>query len=174
MTGGGRGRGTVPDAGEVIAAVRATGGAKASTYSPLYRWMWAHHDALRDELGAPGLRGQWGRVAAALAARGLTDGGGRAPTARTARETWWKVRRAKAADAAAAARPAGVAAAPASPAPLTQPPPPLPPPVLAEPADDLPPLDGPYTFELARPRGWAPGGGRPGQPNGGGGDADET
>jgi len=156
MTAGGRGRGAVPDVREVIAAVQADGSARASTYSPLYRWMWAHHDTLCDELGVPGLRGQWGRVAAALAARGLTDGGGKTPTERTARETWWKVRRAKAAEEEPKpASPAG----PAQPPPLARP---RPPPVLPEPEDDLPPLDGPYTFELATPKGWKPGGGKPG------------
>lgn len=154
MTAGGWERSTVPNAREVIETVRAEGRARASTYSPLYRWLWAHHDALRDELGAPDLRGQWDRVAAALAGRGLTDGSGKAPTARTARETWWKVRRARAAR--------GAEAAPeplAPPAPVRATPPPRPPPVPVEAEDELPPLDGPYTFRLASPKGWTPGGG---------------
>ena len=156
MTGGARGRGSTHDAREVIEAVRAEGVAKPGTYSPLYRWMWAHHDTLCDELGVPGLRGQWARVAAVLAARGLTDGRGKTPTERTARETWWKVRRAKAAEEAPKPPfPAG----PAQPSPLARP---RPKPALPEPEDDLPPLDGPYTFELATPKGWKPGGGKPG------------
>lgn len=156
MTESTRERRATHDAREVIETVRAEASAKPSTYSPLYRWMWVHHDTLRDELGVPGLRGQWGKVAAALAARGLTDGGGKTPTERTARETWWKVRRAKAAEGTP--KPASPAS-PARPSPLARPQPlPAPP----EPEDDLPSLDGPYTFELATPKGWKPGGGKPG------------
>ena len=52
MTESTRERRATHDAREVIETVRAEASAKPSTYSPLYRWMWVHHDTLRDELVA--------------------------------------------------------------------------------------------------------------------------
>src|SRR5689334_2113209 len=73
---------------EKILARNAEAGGKRS---PLYRWMWKHHDRLAaefDELGT-----NWKALLQGFIELGLTDRNGRPPTLKGAQETWYKVRR---------------------------------------------------------------------------------
>jgi hypothetical protein len=73
----------------------------ASRRSSMYLWMAENQRELAAtlaELRPP----DWSRIAVALANEGLQDGRGAAPTAKSAYQTWWKVRRDRKADAASA------------------------------------------------------------------------
>ena len=59
--------------------------------SPLGRWMRQRHDALAEAFAdAPPA---WAAFATAVAALGITDAEGKPPTAESARQTWYRVRR---------------------------------------------------------------------------------
>jgi len=73
---------------KVLTALRAHGG---SARSPLYRWMHRHHDPLSAAFAE--IPPAWGPLSAELAAVGLTDADGKPPTAQSARQTWYRVRR---------------------------------------------------------------------------------
>ena len=62
--------------------------------SKLFEWLLAHHDEMMVASG--GRRVEWRRLCAEFAKEGLTDGQGNPPNARTARMTWWRVRKEKA------------------------------------------------------------------------------
>lgn len=68
--------------------------ADRSAHSPLYDWLYAHHDALTERLARP----RWAALAELLANREIMDGRGHAPSGETVRKTWWKVRRTIAAE----------------------------------------------------------------------------
>jgi hypothetical protein len=71
--------------------------------SPLFWWMVEHHDDMLAT--AHGKRIRWAPVCLKLAALGLVDTRGLAPTERNARETWLQARKAVAAARAAAKPP---------------------------------------------------------------------
>jgi len=73
---------------KVLAALRQHGGPGRS---PLYRWMRRHHDALAAAFAET--PPTWIPLAAEMAAVGLTDADGKPPTAASARQTWYRVRR---------------------------------------------------------------------------------
>jgi len=73
---------------KVLTALRAHGG---PARSPLYRWMRRHHDALAAAFAE--IPPAWGPLSAELVAVGLTDADGKQPTAQSARQTWYRVRR---------------------------------------------------------------------------------
>jgi hypothetical protein len=62
--------------------------------SKLFEWLLAHHDEMVAASG--GRRVEWRRLCAGFAKEGLTDGLGNLANARTARMTWWRVRKEKA------------------------------------------------------------------------------
>lgn len=59
--------------------------------SALFHWLLDHHDEILDAAGAE--RINWRAVAERFKEAGLTDATGKPATARTARATWYKVRR---------------------------------------------------------------------------------
>lgn len=73
---------------KVLTALRAHGG---TARSPLYRWMRRHHDTLTAAFAE--IPPAWGPLSTELAAVGLTDADGKPPTAQSARQTWYRVRR---------------------------------------------------------------------------------
>jgi hypothetical protein len=74
--------------------------------SKLFEWLLAHHDEM--VAASAGRRVEWRRLCAEFAKEGLTDGEGNPANARTARMTWWRVRKEKARiDALRAAERAG-------------------------------------------------------------------
>lgn len=92
-----------PGLGEVLVAARHSPGAhRGGGHSPLYEWLWARFEALSGELSPP-RRPNWRSVADAMAARAaagdtsVLDGWGEAPGPETIRQTWWRVRKDKAA-----------------------------------------------------------------------------
>lgn len=58
--------------------------------SPLSKWLVARHDAFASMLSE--YPASWTAIADALAAIGVTDGKGNAPTAERVRKTWWDAR----------------------------------------------------------------------------------
>jgi hypothetical protein len=62
--------------------------------SKLFEWLLAHHDEM--VAASAGRRVEWRRLCAEFAKEGLTDGEGNLAKARTARMTWWRVRKEKA------------------------------------------------------------------------------
>ena len=63
---------------------------KPEARSPLHRWLARHADELTPCLTTFG-RPNWQAMAAEIRERGIRDGRGRPPTARTVRDTWRKV-----------------------------------------------------------------------------------
>lgn len=59
--------------------------------SPLFCWLYEHHDELAEAL--QGRRILWRAFCALFIEVGLKDANGNTPTERTARETWYQVRR---------------------------------------------------------------------------------
>ena len=62
--------------------------------SKLFEWLLAHYDEMVD--ASARRRIEWRRLCADFANKGLTDGDGKPANARTARMTWWRVRKEKA------------------------------------------------------------------------------
>ena len=59
--------------------------------SPLFCWLYQHHDELAEAM--KGRRILWRAFCALFIEVGLKDANGNTPTERTARETWYQVRR---------------------------------------------------------------------------------
>ena len=76
---------------KVLTALRTHGGPGRSA---LYRWMRRHHDTLAAAFAET--TPAWGPLATELAAVGLTDADGKPPSAISARQTWYRVRRERA------------------------------------------------------------------------------
>jgi hypothetical protein len=77
---------TAPDVlGRVLAAARSPD----DRHSPLYRWMWRHHDALSRQFAAH--PPSWGALIQVFAEAGLFDRSGKPANAKTARQTWTRV-----------------------------------------------------------------------------------
>jgi hypothetical protein len=72
------------------AMMRATGRGRGR-HSPLYLWLRRHHDELAAGFAqnAPA----WQALADHLGGQGVVDANGNKPTARGARDAWWRVRR---------------------------------------------------------------------------------
>jgi hypothetical protein len=64
---------------------------RANERSPLFRWFYEHHDEVWAALA--GRRILWRAFCALFDEAGLTDATGKPPTERTARQTWYRVRR---------------------------------------------------------------------------------
>lgn len=122
-------------------------------HSPVYLWLWRHHDQLQGELNLP-RRTDWSALAGELGKRGIVDGNGKPPTAERTRKAWWQVgrdkealaagtirRRRKPAQAAAPSTPANANAS-ANTGTLTS---------GIEPPEEEPPT---YTFEFASAKDW--------------------
>lgn len=149
------------DAGvdEVLAAARRPAGRWGGAgHSPLYEWLWTRFDALSGELSPP-RRPNWRSVADALAARAtagdtsVLDGWGEVPGPETVRQTWWRVRKDKAAAAVRAAS-AGKPAEPPPPLPRLAPVRPTSVPIQRE-ASPTPTSARRFSMG-ARPRPWSP------------------
>jgi hypothetical protein len=61
-------------------------------HSALFRWLYANHDQIAEALSGRPIR--WRAFCAWVTEIGLADTNGRPPSERTARETWYQVRRA--------------------------------------------------------------------------------
>jgi hypothetical protein len=68
--------------------------ARPNTRSSLFWWMLEHHDGVMQS--AEGRRQDWKGLCATFQSQGLTDLDGNPANARTARMTWWRVRKEKA------------------------------------------------------------------------------
>jgi hypothetical protein len=68
--------------------------ARPNTRSSLFWWLFEHHDAVMQS--AEGRRQDWKGLCATFEFEGLTDLDGNPANARTARMTWWRVRKEKA------------------------------------------------------------------------------
>jgi hypothetical protein len=68
--------------------------ARPNTRSSLFWWLFEHHDAVMQS--AEGRRLDWKGLRATFESEGLTDLDGKPATMRTARMTWWRVRKEKA------------------------------------------------------------------------------
>jgi hypothetical protein len=68
--------------------------ARPNTRSLLFWWLFEHHDAVLQS--AEGRRQDWEGLCATFESKGLTDLDGNPANARTARMTWWRVRKEKA------------------------------------------------------------------------------
>ena len=68
--------------------------ARPNTRSSLFWWLFEHHDAVMQS--AEGRRQDWKGLCATFESEGLTDLDGNPANARTARMTWWRVRKEKA------------------------------------------------------------------------------
>jgi hypothetical protein len=67
--------------------------ARPNTRSSLFWWMLEHHDGVMQS--AEGRRQDWKGLCATFQSQGLTDLDGNPANARTARMTWWRVRKEK-------------------------------------------------------------------------------
>jgi hypothetical protein len=65
--------------------------ARPNTRSSLFWWLFEHHDAVMQS--AEGRRLDWKGLCATFESEGLTDLDGNPANARTARMTWWRVRK---------------------------------------------------------------------------------
>jgi hypothetical protein len=142
----------------LAAARRPVGRWGGAGHSPLYEWLWVRFDWLSKELSPP-RRPNWRSVADTLAARAASgdcsvlDGWGEVPGPETVRQTWWRVRKDKAAalTQTSAANGASVCAPPVPrPAPVRPTPSPIQPEASTTPAPAR-------RFSMgARPRPWSP------------------
>ena len=150
------------DVADVLAALKRRPSKLRGGHSPIYLWLWQHHDQLLGELVPH--RTDWSALAGELTSRGMVDGNGKPLTAERVRKAWWQVGRDKEAHAAGTVRrrrkpvqagatpgKAGTRKAAATPAPDA--------PVVnngmlppgIEPAEAEPPT---YKFEFAKPKDW--------------------
>src|SRR5208337_2429000 len=65
--------------------------ARPKTRSSLFWWLFDNHSAIAQR--AEGRRFDWTELCTTFRDQGLTDLDGKAPTVRTARMTWWRVRK---------------------------------------------------------------------------------
>ena len=84
-------RSGVPTVAEAIAEMQKARAVGRGRHSPLYVWLRENHDALLIEFSksAPA----WAVLATYLGEHGIRDGGAKLPTARGARDAWWRVRK---------------------------------------------------------------------------------
>ena len=147
------GKGIAPDVDEVLAALKGQPSRVQGGHSPVYLWLWQHHERLKGELSLP-RRTDWSALAGELGKRGIVDGNGKPLTAARTRKAWWQVNRDKEVAAAGGTRRrrkvAGQAKAPSQAAPLAAANLGLLPPGI-EPAEEEPPL---YTFKFASVKDW--------------------
>jgi len=80
-------------------ADRIRNAATSDRRSPLYLWMVANFDEFAASVAEAG-RPNWQKLAVEFASLGLTDLKGKPPTPEGARQTWWTVRKVRAAKAA--------------------------------------------------------------------------
>lgn len=113
-------KGQTADIGEVLAALRRQPSRLRGGHSPIYLWLWQHHELLKEQLDLP-RRSDWPALAAELGQRGVKDGVGKPPTAERIRKAWWQVCRDKDALAAGKLRRKGKNAAIAAGHPAGQP-----------------------------------------------------
>src|SRR4051794_9012360 len=80
-----------PSPTAALTAISQTRGRGGGRRSPLYLWFREHH----DELAAGFARNApaWQPLATFLGKQGVLDVDGKPPTARAARDAWWRVRR---------------------------------------------------------------------------------
>jgi hypothetical protein len=76
----------IPDAEAILAKIE-----RPYERSPLFEWLFAHHDEVIT--AAAGRRLEWSELCDLFAKEGLTDAHGKQVNARTARMTWWRVRK---------------------------------------------------------------------------------
>ncbi len=91
------------DAGDVLDALKRQPSKMRGGHSPLYLWLWRHHEQLKGELNLP-RRTDWSALAGELGRRGIMDGNGKPPTTDRTRKAWWQVNRDKEALAAGTIR----------------------------------------------------------------------
>ena len=97
------GKGKAADVDDVLAALKRQPSKVRGGHSPIYLWLWRHHDQLQGELNLP-RRTDWSALASELGKRGIVDGNGKPPTAERTRKAWWQVGRDKDALAAGTIR----------------------------------------------------------------------
>ena len=97
------GKGKAADVDDVLAALKRQPSKVRGGHSPVYLWLWRHHDQLQGELNLP-RRTDWSALAGELGKRGIMDGNGKPPTAERTRKAWWQVGRDKEALAAGSIR----------------------------------------------------------------------
>jgi hypothetical protein len=80
----------LPTVAEAVAAMQKARARGPGRRSPLYLWLRENHDALTAAFAnnAPA----WASLAAYLGEHGIRDGDAKLPTARGARDAWWRVR----------------------------------------------------------------------------------
>jgi hypothetical protein len=140
----------LPTVHEAVAAMQQARARGAGRRSPLFLWLRENHDALAAAFAnnAPA----WASLATYLGERGVRDGEGKPPTARGARDAWWRVRREV---AAARARRHGMPAPPMEAGETAPGVSPIPAPGVASvPVEAAAP--GPRTFKPATLRGHIP------------------
>ena len=89
-----RGRGEMADVDDILAALKRQPSRVRGGHSPVYLWLWQHHEHLKGELTLP-RRMDWSALAGELGRRGIMDGNGKPPTAERTRKAWWQVGRDK-------------------------------------------------------------------------------
>ena len=89
-----RGRGEMADVDDILAALKRQPSKVRGGHSPVYLWLWRHHEHLKGELTLP-RRTDWSTLAGELGRRGVMDGNGKPPTAERTRKAWWQVGRDK-------------------------------------------------------------------------------
>lgn len=87
------------DVDDVLAVLKRQPSKVRGGHSPVYLWLWRHHEHLKGELTLP-RRMNWSALADELGRRGIMDGDGKPPTAERTRKAWWQVGRDKEAAAA--------------------------------------------------------------------------
>lgn len=97
------GKDKTADVDDVLAALKRQPSKVRGGHSPIYLWLWRHHDQLQGELNLP-RRTDWSALASELGKRGIMDGNGKPPTAERTRKAWWQVNRDKEAVAAGTIR----------------------------------------------------------------------
>ncbi len=91
------------DVDDVLAALKRHPSKVRGGHSPIYLWLWRHHEQLQGELNLP-RRTDWSALAGELGKRGILDGNAKPPTAERTRKAWWQVNRDKEALAAGTLR----------------------------------------------------------------------
>lgn len=82
------------DVDDVLAVLKRQPSKVRGGHSPVYLWLWRHHEHLKGELTLP-RRMNWSALADELGRRGIMDGDGKPPTAERTRKAWWQVGRDK-------------------------------------------------------------------------------